>query len=177
MCRHSRWLRRLCLGVALVPGAAQAQAHRPSPTEIGEIVDAALQAVLPPDTELTTHTVAERGIRFDYGRTMAAFGHADSADARTRPALTRAVTEGSAALLEDCDPLGTQACARLGRSAYVHVEPSAVSSTDAVVWVHVTWATTLSGRSFRSASGTEVILRRTGSGPWTFVRTGRGVIS
>jgi hypothetical protein len=108
---------------------------------------------------------------------MAAFGLADNADARASLGLTRAVTEGSIALLKDCDQRGTKACKQLGRSAYVYVEPISVSNSEAAVWVHVEWATTLSKRTFASSSSTEVILTRSGSGPWRFVRTGRGVIS
>jgi hypothetical protein len=59
----------------------------------------------------------------------------------------------------------------------VYVQPIFLSSSKAAVWVHVVWATTPSNRTFKSASSTEVILSRSGSGPWTFVKTGRGVIS
>ena len=59
-----------------------AQAPRRSLKEIGRIIDAALQAVIPPDELLSNQTVAERGIRFDYERTMAAFGYANVPGAR-----------------------------------------------------------------------------------------------
>ena len=155
----------------------QAQTPRRSPKEIGQIIDAALQAVIPPEELLSNHTVAERGIRFDYDRTMAAFGYASVPGARASLGLKRAVTAGAESLLVDCDQQGMQACSRLGRSAYVYLEPVSVSSSEAVVWVHVVWVTTPSKRSFLSASSTEVILSRSGSRRWTFVRTGRGVIS
>ena len=177
MYRHSRWLRCLWIGVALVATSVQAQTPRRSPKEIGQIIDAALQAVIPPGQRLTSHTVAERGIRFDYDRTMAAFGYADDAGARASLGLKRALTAGSDSLLMDCDQRGSKACSRLGRSVYVYVEPISISSSEALVRVHTTWATTPSKRTYMSGSWTEVILSRSGSGPWTFVRTGRGVIS
>ena len=172
---HSQWIH--CLGFVLLTSSIQAQPTRPSPKEIGQIIDAALQAVVPATKPLTSGTVAERGIRFDFGRTMSAFGSVDKPAARAGLGLTRAVTEGSVALLEDCDQVGSKACSRLGRSAYVYLEPISVSDSEAVVWVHVRWATTPSKRTFLSSSSTEVVLRRSGSGPWTFVRTGKNVIS
>lgn len=177
MYRYSRWLVRLSVGLALVATSVQAQTLRRSPKEIGQIIDAALQAVIPPGKRLTSHAVAERGILFDYDRTMAAFGYADDATARASLGLTRAVTAGSDSLLVDCEQSGAKACSRLGRSAYVYLQPVSVSTSEAVVWVHVEWATTLSNRTFKSLSSTEVFLSRSGSGRWTFVRTGRGVIS
>lgn len=174
---HSRWIH--CFGFVLLTSSIQAQPARFSQKEIGQIIDAALHAVVPPTKPLTSGTVAERGIRFDFGRTMSAFGYEDKPAARAGLGLTGAVTEGSVALLDDCDQMGSKTCLRLGRSAYVYLEPISVSDSEAVVWVHVAWATTpsRSKRTFLSSSSTEVILRRSGSGSWTFVRTGRSVIS
>ena len=177
MYRHSRWLGCLCICVAVVATSVRAQTPRRSPKEIGQIIDAALQAVIPPGQRLTSHTVAERGIRFDYDRTMAAFGYADDSGARASLGLTRAVTAGANSLLVDCDQRGTKACSRLGQSAYVYLEPISVSSSEAVVIVHVVWATTPSKRTFQSASSTELILSRSGSGRWKFVRIGQSAIS
>ena len=177
--RYARTLLSLYATVTLLAGSVQGQAAARSPQEVGQIITAALQAVVPPDQRLTSHTVAERGIRLDYPRTLAAFGYADNAMTRAHLALGRAVTEGTDSLLVDCDQVGSKPCSLLGPSVYVYVEPMSVSSSQATVWVHVLWATTPpnSKRTFRSASSTEVILSRSGSGPWTFVRTGRGVIS
>lgn len=175
MLRHLMWIRWLCF--ALVASSAQAQAPSVSPREIGEIINAALQEVIPPEKDLSSRTVAQRGIRFDYGRTLAAFRLVDNAEARAHLGLNRPVTEGSRALLDDCDQMGMKPCERLGRSVYVFVEPISLSDSAAAVWVHVEWVTTPSKRSFLSFSATEVFLERSGSGPWRFVRTGRVVIS
>ena len=177
----SRYLQRLlglCTGVTLLAASVQAQAAARSPQEVGQIIAAALQAVVPPGQRLTSHTVAERGIRFDYARTLAAFGYTDDAQTRASLGPARAPATGTDSLLVDCDQMGSKPCSRLGSSVYVYVEPISVSNSEASVWVHVVWATTMpSKRTFKSASSTEVILSRSGSGPWTFVGTGRGVIS
>lgn len=178
MCRSPRRLGCFCVVVALAATSVQAQDARRPPKEIGQIVDAALHAVIPPGLDLTGQAVAERGIRFDFDRTMAGFGYAGDRDARASLGMTRDVTAGTDSLLVDCDQLGSKECARLGRSVYVHVEPISVSSSQAVVWVHVSWATKWpSGRTFMAGSSTEVFLTRSGSGPWVFARTGRGLIT
>lgn len=175
--RYSRWL--LCAGLwsALGVSAAGAQPAQMSPKEIGQIVDVALQATVPPTHRLTTHTVKERGIRLDYGRTLAAFGHRDDPRTRATLGLSRAVTPGSESLLADCDQLGTKACRQLGLSAYVYVEPISTTSSEAAVWVHVIWATTPTKRSYQSAESTEVILSRSATGRWVIARIGRRVVS
>ena len=177
MCRHSRWISGVGLGLALgvVTSSVQAQPHRRSPREVGEIISAALQAVIPPEQLLSRESVAERGIRFDYHRTLTAFRLADDADVRAKLGLTRAVTEGSAALLEGCDQEGGEDCKRLGQSAYVYMQPISVSDSAAVVWVHVLWAVYFPRRAFLTGSSTEVFLTRSGSGPWKFLKTGRVV--
>jgi len=176
--RHLQKVLGLCTGVTLLAASVQAQAAARSPQEVGQIIAAAMQAVVPPGQRLTSHTVAERGIRFDYARTLAAFGYRDDAPTRASLGLAPTFPAGTDSLLADCDQMGSKPCSRLGSSAYVYVEPIAVLSADAAVWVHVVWATTMpSKRTFLSASVTEVILSRSGSGPWTFVRTGRGIIS
>lgn len=174
---RSRLMRCLCLGAALTTGALHAQAPTQSPKEIGQIIDEALRTVTPPESRLTSYTVEERGIRFDYGRTLATFKRADSPEAREQLRLTRAVAEGSRALLEDCDQMGSQACSRLGRAAYVAVELISASATETAVWVHVEWATTFPKRSYLSSASTEVFLTRSGSGPWRFARVGRRIVS
>ena len=178
MHRHLRLLGRLSIGVTLSAGSVQAQTLRSSPKEIGQIIDVAVQSVIPSWERHANSTVAERGIRFGYARTMAAFGSADDARARANLGLTRALAPGSDSLLVDCDQMGSKACSRLGRSIYAYIEPISVSTSEAVVWVHMVWATTTaSKRTFQASSSTEVFLSRSGSGPWTFVRLGRGVIS
>lgn len=176
---YSRGLFGLAIGVTLFATSVQAQISRRSPREVGQIINVALDAVVPPEQALSNHTVAERGIRLDYGRTMAAFVQPDNAATRAGLGLARHVTEGTDWLLGDCDQMGSQPCARLASAAYVSVEPISLSSNQASVWVHVRWVTTpsKSTRSFMSGSSTEVILSRSASGSWTFVKTGRRIIS
>jgi hypothetical protein len=179
MFRDSQWIRCLCL--AVLASSAQAQTPSRSPKQIGEIIHTALQAVIPPEKHPESHAMADvagRKIRLDYPRTMAAFGLANNADVRAELGLTHAVTEGSTALLEDCDQMGMGACKRLGRSAYAYVEPISISDSEAKVRVHVVYVTTVrSKRTYLSTWITEVILTRSGSGPWRFLRLGKGMIS
>ena len=176
---HLPLLSRLFIGVALLASSVQAQTPRRSPKEIGQIIDAAVQSVIPSWERHAGVAMAERGIRFDYARTMAAFGSADDASARASLGLARAFPAGSDSLLVDCDQMGSKACSRLGRSVYVFLEPISVSTSEVLVWVHMEWAGTPTGsrRTFKASSSTEVFLSRSGSGPRTFVRLGRSVIS
>ncbi len=71
--------RILVLGLGFVLAVAPVEAQSssaivPSPNEVGQIIDAALQAVLVPEKELSGIPVAERGVYFDFGQTMKAFG-------------------------------------------------------------------------------------------------------
>ena len=179
MYRHLRLLGCVCIGVVLGATSVQAQTPQISAKEIGQIIEAAVQAVTPAFERNANSTMAERGIRFDYARTMAAFGHEDNARTRGSLGLTRALTAGSDSLLVDCDHFGSKACSRLGRSVYMYLEPFSVSPSEVAMWVHVVWAGTpaKSKRAFKANSSTEVFLSRSGSGPWTLLRLGRGVIS
>ena len=178
MYRHLRLLGCVCMGVALVATSIKAQTPQRSPKEIGQIIDAAVQAVSPSWERHANSTIAERGIRFDYARTMAGFGYADNARARANLGLTRALTAGSDSLLVDCDQMGSKACSRLGRSVYVYLEPTSVSSSEVALWVHMEWVGTpsKSKRTYLASFSAEVFLSRSGSGPWTLVRLGKGVV-
>lgn len=177
MYHQLRLLGGLSIAVALLATSGQAQTPRRSPSEIGQIIDAALQSVIPSWERHANSTMAEREIRFDFARTMQAFGSADDVSARASRGLMRKLAAGSDSLLVDCDQMGSKACSRLGRSVYVRIEPISASSSEAVVWVHMVWADTSSKRTFKAASSTEVFLSRSGSGPWTFVRLGKSLIS
>ena len=180
----ARWIGSFCLGIALVGTTLHAQQARRTPREIAQIVDAALQGVIPPEKRLTDLTVAERGVRFDYQRTMAAFGHTDDVGSLSSFGLRTTVTSGANELLSDCDQMGFKPCARLGRSVYVNLAPMSSTDSTAVVVLHVVWATTLDSgvkdpatRTFMSGFSTEVHLVRSGSGTWTFVRAGKTAMS
>ena len=176
----ARWIGRLCLGMALVGTSLDAQQARRAPKEIAQIVDAALQGVIPPETRLTDDTLAERGVRFDYQRTMAAFGYTGDVGSLSSFGLRSTVTSGTEDLLSDCSQMGFKPCTRLGRAVYVNLAPMSSTDSTAVVVLHVVWATTHdSGMkdpptwTFMSAFSTEVHLARAGAGAWTFVRAGK----
>jgi hypothetical protein len=172
----SFWL-RIFVGLTIVGTSLEAQSPRRSPTEIAQIVDAALDAVIPPEKMLTQVTVAERGIRFDFGQTLAGFGYqVDDAAARSTLKLKRAVVPGERALLSDCGQAGDKPCKLLGTATYVSLAPISATDSEARVWLHVSWVSTSPTRAFLSGFSTEVYLSRSPSGPWQFVRTGRRVI-
>jgi hypothetical protein len=175
--RHPRWLLCVCACVVLAAASLPAQAPRRSPTEVGQIIELALQAVVAPQHGRSTHTAPDRAIRFDFARTLAAFGYADDSTTRASLRLANPLAAGSDSLLVDCDQLGRKKCSALVQSAYVSVQPISISNSDAVVRVSVIWATPMSMGTFMSGASTEVILSRSGSGAWKFVRIGNGVVS
>jgi hypothetical protein len=173
----ARCLRWILLGVTIIGTSLEAQQPRMAPKDIAEMVDAALQAVIPAEKTLDQFTVRERGVRFDFGRTMTAFGY-DLADSTARSSLKlqSAVAPGTQVLLSDCSQLGTKPCKLLGRTVYAFLRPSSITDSEAVVWLSVRWVGTSSKLAFMSGFSTEVYLSRAGSGPWRFVRTGNGLI-
>ena len=111
----SFWLRRIFVGLTIVGTSLEAQSPRRSPSEIAQIVDAALQAVIPPERTLSQISVAERGVRFDFEQTLAAFGYqVDESTARSTLKLRRAVVSGTRVLLSDCSQMGDKPCKLLG---------------------------------------------------------------
>ncbi|GEM_PF-2729945 len=177
---QARWIGGLCLGITLVGTSLSAQQTQRTTKEIAQIVDAALQGVVPPEKSLTDLSVAVRGVRLDYQRTMEAFGHSGDVGSLSSLGLRSTVTSGTKELLSDCDQSGFKPCTRLGRAAYVQLMPQSSTDSTAVVVVHVVWATTLASgvarpatRTYMSAFSTEVYLSRSGSGAWTFVRAGK----
>ena len=78
---------------------------RPYPPSLGgHIISGALQAVIPPSQRLSNLTAAERGIRFDYVRTIAAGIRMMQRLVRAL-ALARALSTGTDSLLVDCDEM------------------------------------------------------------------------
>jgi len=76
----------------------------PTPSLGGHIISGALQAVIPPSQRLSNLTAAERGIRFDYVRTIAAGIRMMQRLVRAL-ALARALITGKDSLLVDCDEM------------------------------------------------------------------------
>lgn len=166
------------LTVVVASATLNAQQVTLAPHEVGQLIDAALANVLPPEKFLTVATVEQRGIRFDFEKTASAFGVVPGSDPVAALGVRRSLSTGTHELLADCSQLGMLPCTRIGNASYVHMEPVSLSRTTAVVWLHVSWATTMaSKRSFLSGFGTQVHFSRSDSGAWTFVRTGTTVIS
>jgi hypothetical protein len=174
---NRRWLSFFFVGLSMSGVALGAQQPRHSPSEVGQIVDAAIAAVIPPETSLTSYTVAERGVRFDYLRTMSAFGFVGDLPPLSSLRLRSDITLGTRELLSDCDQLGSKSCTQLGQSVYVLLEPVSFKDSEAIVWLHVHWVTKSGEHSFLSGFSRQVHLARSRSKPWRFVRTGKGIIA
>lgn len=178
-------MRRLAsLFLCLVVGAprAGAQTQRLSPRVVGQIVDEVLRTIVPPDSSLSRVRIRDRGLYFDYARTLAAFGYRDDSTARAALQLKAVVTPGDPALFDDCNQAGTGRCERLGQSAYAYVALLSQSDSEIVVRLRVVWpdrggatyvrGATPSGRVFLYGFLMEVHLRRTADGSWKFDRIG-----
>ena len=174
------------LAIAVVAQPLPAQAHRLPPSVIGQIADEVLSHVIPPDSSLSRMPVRERGIYFDYGRTLAAFGYRDDPSARAALALKSVVVPGTDSLLEDCDQVSAKPCDRLGQHAYAYVTPQSRSKDAMVVLLNVAWpdrggatyvrAITPAARAYLVWFSMEVHLRRTPDGRWRFDKRERAMV-
>lgn len=174
------------LAVAIVAHPLPAQARRLPPSAIGQVVDEVLSHVIPPDSSLSRMPIRERGIYFDYGRTLAAFGYRDDPTARAALALKSVVMPGTDSLLEDCSQVSAKPCERLGQHAYAYVTPRSRSNDAMVVLLHVAWpdrggATYVAGatpaaRAYLGWFAMEVHLRRTADGRWWFDKRGSAMV-
>jgi hypothetical protein len=175
----ARWLRCIFIGATIFGSSLEAQPARRAPKEIAQIVDVALQAAIPPETilSMSSATVAERGVRIDYAKTMAAFGYDfDDSTARSSLQLRSVVTPGSDVLLSDCDQIGRKPCKLLGTEVYVVMDRVSVTDTSAVVWVHIRWVSTYEKQAFMSGFSKEVHLSRTASKTWKFDHISRAIM-
>jgi hypothetical protein len=174
------------LAVAIVAQPLPAQLRRLPVSVIGQIADEVLSHVIPPDSSLSRMPIRERGIYFDYGRTLAAFGYRDDSTTRAALALKSVVVPGTDSLLEDCDQVSAKPCDRLGQHAYAYVTPQSRSKDAMVVLLHVAWpdrggATYVSGlapaaRAYLTWFSMEVHLRRGADGRWWFDKRGRAMV-
>ena len=163
-----------------------AQQRRLPPSEIGQIVDAVLSELIPPESLLSRLTVAQRGLFLDVNRTMEAF-HVSGGDSVTiaNLGLRTAPKAGSRSLLVDCDQVGRKPCTRLGSSAYVFIEPICVTTSQARVRASVSWpdrgpselgALAPPGqRVFLTGFSAEVDLVRAPGGRWRFKKLGKTI--
>src|SRR5690349_21462743 len=119
------WVGVLALIVSTPVGAQSTL----SVTAIGQIADAVLTALVPPDSSLARVPVGQRKILFDYERTLSLFERAGTPhDTATNLHLQSRVARGTRALLEDCSQSAAQACARLGWSVYSWLEPVSITN-------------------------------------------------
>jgi hypothetical protein len=163
-------------------GATFLSAPQPrlSPETIGEMIDAALFAVVPPDSLLSQMRVGDRGVQLDYARTLPAFGLPDDSASRAQLRLRSRVTPSTVDLARDCNQMGSLPCTAVGQAVYVMFEPVSTQASTAIVWLRVYWAASAGTRRFLTGYSTQVHLARTSRGraaaPWHFVRTGLTVV-
>jgi hypothetical protein len=186
-------LRRICeraltmmIGACLLAQPLAAQQRRLAPPEIGQIVDAVLSELLPPDSSLSRIPIAKRGVFLDVARTMEAF-HVNESDrvSITDLGLRTETRTGSQSLLGDCDQVGRKPCSRLGSKAYVFIAPIRVTTAQARVRVNVSWADGGSAemgalapagrRAFLAGFSAEVDLVRAPGGRWRFQKLGKTI--
>jgi hypothetical protein len=161
---------------------ASAKSQRLTEREVGQVVDEVLQKIIPPDSSLSRVPVRDRGVYFDHGRTLAAFGFRDSAAAASRLALRSPVMPGTRSLLEGCRQVVATPCQHLGWGAYAWVDFVSMSDSELVVRLEVHWAdrggvalqpgVAANGSAFLVGFGMEVHLARAADGSWRFARIG-----
>jgi hypothetical protein len=181
-----RLYRALVMGVcaAVFCGASSATAQgQLSAVEVRQIVDNALEVVLPRDTRLSGVSVEQRNIYFDHAKTLDAFGLAPTVPLGQLP-LQRPVEDATPDLLEDCSGFGRIFCTQLGQGVYVSVSPASNRRTasELTVWVHVWWTTRSADQPpdehvRRMGFSSELFFARSPSGSWEFIRTGRTAVS
>lgn len=165
---------------------AAAQPNRLTPREVGQIVNAVLNAVVPDTGSLSRVPVTQRKLFFDFDRTLAAFGYGNNEIGRESLELKRSVIPGAESMLADCEQVARKSCQGLGWGVYIFVRPVNVTSSDALVRARVMWAdrgsslvpgVAPSGPANLVGFSLEVFLSRGPDGTWKFVRTGKGIAS
>ena len=172
----------LVLAFCAVGRPLTAQKQRLPLRVIGQIVDEVLRSIVPPDSSLSRVPIRDRGLYFDYARTLAAFGYRDDSTTRATLGLKSVVLPGNPVLLDDCNQGGTGPCERLGQSAYAYVVPLTRSDSEMMVELRVVWpdrggatyvrGLTPSGRAFLYGFSMEIHLVRAADGSWKFGRIG-----
>jgi hypothetical protein len=170
----------IVLVLSASPG--DAQAHRLPPRVVGQVVDEVLRTIIPPDSSLSRVRVRDRGVYFDFARTLASFGYRSDAVAAADLELKSKVRPGTRSLLEGCTQVAPKPCERLGWSAYVWLDFRSMSDNEMVVRLNVSWpergflpfqaGAPPSGKAFLEWFSMEVHLTRAADGRWEFRRIG-----
>jgi hypothetical protein len=148
---------------------ASAQRTRLSPRELGQIVDAALDSILPRDTD-TLFINEDRTLKAlrPYSKST----HLSVADL----GLRHPVKPGSDRFFDDCNQLRAQPCSQFGSRSYVSIDSAVVSRAEARIVASVSWArrgepfSSVSGDTFLGWSGDDIYLKRAKDGSWNFLK-------
>ena len=103
--------------------------------------DAILDTLAGPSQRFSRVSVANRGILFDYERTIGAFqrkGGPPAAPADLR--LRTSVNPGEKSVLDDCSQLAFKLCVGLGWSVYVWLDPVLVADSAITIRAIFVWA-------------------------------------
>lgn len=184
--RRVRQCGAVTVAACLLAQPLAAQQRRLAPAEIGQIVDAVLSELLPPDSSLSRIPIAKRGLYLDVARTMEAF-HVNEGDRVTIAdlGLRTAPKVGSRSLIDDCDQVGSKPCSKLGLGAYVLIAPIRMTTSRARVRVTVLWADGGSAdlgaiappgrRVFLTGFSDEVDFVRAPGAVWRFQKLGKTI--
>jgi hypothetical protein len=128
------------IGVLALFTSAPLAAQSPlSVAAIGQIADAVLSTLVPPDSSLSRVSVSKRTIAFDYDRTLSLFERAGTPHTSTNLHLQTPVIPASRALLDDCSQALPKPCASLGWRVYSWLEPISISDDEVIVRAHFQW--------------------------------------
>lgn len=176
----------LLLGAFGTTPCIEAQETRVSPESIGQIVDAVISALVPPNQRVSGISIANRGIFFDYTRTVKAFGYSDTTQAPFRDLRVRTpMNLGSLRMFDDCSQIVPKPCAGLGWGVYVEIDPVSVTRRQANVRATIQWADRAqvfeagaapAGNAYLTGFSANVILIRGAFGKWKYAKTAKTLV-
>jgi hypothetical protein len=158
------------------------QETRLPPNEVGQILNVALQALVPSEHSVSRVPVAMRGTFLDFERTMTAFGYTAPWSIPFASLGLLSAKQGSRALLDDCDRMRMKTCSQLGWSLYVWAQPVSITASHGRVRAFIFWPdrgpTPLSpnsrpeGAAVLVGFSAEVEVQRAADGRWQYLSKG-----
>ena len=135
--------RRLMLVVGFAgPGVLGAQSTAVSPADIRDMMELAVDQLMPDTASPSRVQVAKRGVFWDVPRTLRTFGVADNAVpsfAQLKLKNPR-IREGAIWMLGSCPTTGSDRCKNLGWRVYTYAEPILVTESQVVIRTWFLWA-------------------------------------
>jgi hypothetical protein len=140
----------VCL-LALCTVSAQAQVTtRTKPSDVRDMLSAALEIVLPDTAVVSGVAVGTRTIALDRSRIQNSLAIASlPVDSSTAMPRRRAYSDAEISTLSDCSAVGRGPCASLGDRVYVVSEVLAMTDSSATVRVSAQWASRAPGNRIK----------------------------